>query len=65
VRAELHSAEEYRLGALRSYGILDTPREIDFDEVVKVASAVCGTPISVINLIDQGRQWFCMCRAGG
>jgi two-component sensor histidine kinase len=58
VKAELHSAEEYRLGALRSYGILDTPREIDFDEVVKVASAVCGTPISVINLIDQGRQWF-------
>jgi two-component sensor histidine kinase len=58
VKAELHSAEEYRLSALRRYGILDTPREADFDEVVKVASAVCGTPISVINLIDQGRQWF-------
>src|ERR1700744_907969 len=58
VKAELHSAEEYRLAALRHYDILDTPREADFDEVVKVASAVCGTPISVINLIDQGRQWF-------
>jgi two-component sensor histidine kinase len=58
VKAELHSAEEFRLGALRSYGILDTPREIDFDEVVKVTSAICGTPISVINLIDEGRQWF-------
>lgn len=58
VKAELHSAEEYRLSALRSYGILDTPREADFDEVVKVTSAICGTPISVINLIDQGRQWF-------
>jgi two-component sensor histidine kinase len=58
MKAGLHSAEEYRLGSLRSYGILDTPREADFDEVVKVASAVCGTPISVINLIDQGRQWF-------
>jgi two-component sensor histidine kinase len=58
VKAELHSAEEYRLDALRRYGILDTPRENDFDEVVKVASAICGTPISVINLIDQGRQWF-------
>src|SRR6201992_1793989 len=57
VKAELHSAEEYRLSALRNYGILDTPREIDFDEIVKVASAICGTPISVINLIDQGRQW--------
>jgi two-component sensor histidine kinase len=58
VKAELHSAEECRLAALRSYGILDTPREADFDEIVKVASAICGTPISVINLIDQGRQWF-------
>lgn len=58
MKAELHSAEEYRLDALRSYGILDTPREADFDEVVKVTSAICGTPIAVINLIDQGRQWF-------
>ena len=58
MKAELHSAEEFRLGALRRYGILDTSREADFDEVVEVASAVCGTPISVINLIDQGRQWF-------
>ncbi len=58
MKAELHSAEEYRLGALRRYDILDTPREADFDEVVKVASAVCGTPISVVNLIDEGRQWF-------
>lgn len=58
MKAELHSAEAYRLEALRRYDILDTPREADFDEVVGVASAVCGTPISVINLIDQGRQWF-------
>ena len=58
MKAALHSAEEYRLAALRHYGILDTPREADFDEVVEVASAICGTPISVINLIDQGRQWF-------
>src|SRR5580698_437686 len=58
VKADLHSAEEFRLAALRHYAILDTPREADFDEIVKVASAICGTPISVINLIDQGRQWF-------
>ena len=58
MKAELHSAEDFRLDALRSYGILDTPREADFDEVVKVTSAICGTPISVINFIDNGRQWF-------
>jgi two-component sensor histidine kinase len=58
VKAELHSAEADRLAALRSYGILDTPREEDFDEVVKTASLICDAPISVINLIDHGRQWF-------
>jgi two-component sensor histidine kinase len=58
VKAGIHVAEELRLAALRDYGILDTPREDDFDEVVKVAADICDTPISVINLIDQGRQWF-------
>ncbi len=58
MKAELHSAEEFRLAALRSYGILDTPREAEFDEVVEVASAICDAPIAVINLIDHGRQWF-------
>ena len=58
MEAALHSAEDERLSALRSYGILDTPREEEFDDIVRVVSAICETPISVINLIDQGRQWF-------
>ena len=39
-----------RLAALRAYDILDTPRESDFDEIVMLASRICETPISVINL---------------
>lgn len=58
MKAELHHAEDRRLSALRSYGILDTPREAEFDDIVSVVSAVCNAPISVINLIDDGRQWF-------
>jgi two-component sensor histidine kinase len=58
VKAELHQSEDRRLAALRSYQILDTPREEEFDDVVKVVSAICDAPISVINLIDDGRQWF-------
>ena len=56
--AQLHALEEQRLEALRSFDILDTPREDEFDEVVRVTSMICDTPISVINLIDEGRQWF-------
>jgi two-component sensor histidine kinase len=58
VEAALHSAEAERISALRSYGILDTPREEEFDDIVRVVSAICEAPISVINLIDHGRQWF-------
>ena len=58
MKAELHFAETQRLEALRGYDILDTPREAEFDDIVEVVSAICETPISVINLIDAGRQWF-------
>ena len=50
--------QDERLASLRSYGILDTEREADFDDIVGLASQLCGTPISVVNLIDQDRQWF-------
>jgi two-component sensor histidine kinase len=58
VKAQHHPLETARLAALRAYDILDTPRESDFDDIVMLASQICGTPISVINLIDETRQWF-------
>ena len=50
--------EAARLAALRGYGVLDTPIEAAFDDIVAIAAQVCGTPIAVVNLIDAGRQWF-------
>jgi two-component sensor histidine kinase len=47
-----------RLAALHSYRILDTPREPDFDDIAALAAKICGAPISVINLIEDHRQWF-------
>jgi two-component sensor histidine kinase len=58
VIADKHPLQEARLNALRAYDVLDTPREADFDELVELASSICGTPISVVNLIDSDRQWF-------
>lgn len=58
MQASVHPNEIARLGALRRYDILDTPREREFDDVVDIARRVCGTDIAVINLIDAGRQWF-------
>jgi signal transduction histidine kinase len=50
--------EEDRLAALRSYNILDTAEETDFDELTILASAICQTPIALITLLDDKRQWF-------
>ncbi len=58
MEAVRHAEESRRVAALRRYAILDTPREEEFDEVVRVVSAICGTPIAVVNLIDAERQWF-------
>ncbi|WP_197420602.1 PAS domain S-box protein [Sphingomonas sp. CCH5-D11] len=59
--AHQHSAswnEGDRLAALDRYAILDTPREAEFDDVVRLAADVFGAPIAVVNLIASGRQWF-------
>lgn len=58
MKPSLHPKEEERLTELRRYGILDTEREKDFDELVEIASDICETPVSVVNFIDEGRQWF-------
>ena len=50
--------ERERLAALLRYDILDTPREQDFDDIVAIASEVCGAPIALVSLVDADPQWF-------
>lgn len=50
--------ETERLGALRKYRILDTEPERAFDDLAEIASQICGTPIALISLVDENRQWF-------
>lgn len=50
--------EAKRLAALREYAILDTPPDEDFDALVTLAARVCDTPMALISLVDQSRQWF-------
>ncbi len=50
--------EAGRLKALHAYHILDTDPEQAFDDLTLLASQVCGTPIALITLVDENRQWF-------
>ena len=47
-----------RLAQLQRYQILDTAPEDVFDDFTILAAQICGTPISLISLLDAERQWF-------
>lgn len=50
--------EKERLECLRSYHIIDTSPEIEFDRITDLASKIAGTQIAVISFVEQDRQWF-------
>ncbi len=52
-----------RLAVLDSYGILDTPPEQGFDDVVHLARDLCDAPVALVSLVAGNRQWF-KARAG-
>lgn len=55
---QTNATELSRLGKLAEYQILDSEPEKEFDDIVQVAAALLGTPMSVVSLIDRDRQWF-------
>jgi diguanylate cyclase (GGDEF)-like protein/PAS domain S-box-containing protein len=50
--------EQGRLNSLKSYAILDSPPEADFDALARMAAQICETPIATVTLVDERRQWF-------
>lgn len=51
------SEEAARLAELEHYAVLDTPPELDFDDLALMASEICGTPVSLMTLVDEDRLW--------
>jgi GAF domain-containing protein len=58
VPAALHPEEAARLAALRDYGVLDSLPEPVYEEIAFLASYICETPIALVSLVDEDRQWF-------
>jgi PAS domain S-box-containing protein len=46
------------LAELRRTGLLDTPPEEVFDHFTALASKILGTPVVLVSLVDENRQFF-------
>ncbi len=56
--APIPENDKQRLKTLHDYQVLDTESERCFDEITKLASDICNTPVALISLIDEKRQWY-------
>jgi diguanylate cyclase (GGDEF)-like protein len=56
--AALPLDEPDRLEALNKLALLDTAPDPRFDAFTRVAAAIYRTPIALISLVDEDRQWF-------
>src|SRR6476646_3907402 len=58
MQAPIPIIESTRLAALHQYQILDTEAESSFDDITRLAAQICQTPIALVSLVDEKRQWF-------
>ncbi len=49
--------EVARLAAVKSYKLLDSLPEREYNDIAKIAAIICDVPISTIALLDESRKW--------
>jgi len=50
--------EAARQRALDIYRVVDSLPEAAYDDIVRIAAALCDVPVALVSLIDRDRQWF-------
>jgi len=58
IKVETLNLEPTRIEELEKYQILDTLEEREYDDITKIAAQICRTPISLVSLVTDDRQWF-------
>jgi GAF domain-containing protein len=56
--APIPKTEKKRLEVLWQYDVLDTVPERVFDDLTELAASICESPIALLTLVDEKRQWF-------
>ena len=59
--APIPDDEPLRQAALERYEVLDTLPERSYDDITALMAQVCDVPISLVGLIDRGRNWLKSC----
>ncbi|MCM2503339.1 histidine kinase [Aureimonas altamirensis] len=52
------SDTQARLDALDLYEIMDTPAEVEFDDIAHLAADICESATALVSLVAEERQWF-------
>jgi PAS domain S-box-containing protein len=50
--------EKGRLERLREFAVLDTEFERQYDDLSRLAAALCDAPVASVSLVDENRVWF-------
>lgn len=58
IAPDIPADEGARLDVLHGLHILDTAPERAYDDLLRIAAAICHVPMGSISLIDTQRQWF-------
>lgn len=56
--APIPQNEKERLESLQELGILDANQDRTLDDLTELASELCETPVSLVTLVDEKRQFF-------
>src|SRR5579862_1675453 len=51
-------AEAASFRAIWTRDLLDSQPELECEELVQLAAAICGTPLGLVTLLDERHQWF-------
>src|SRR5688500_16917993 len=56
MRAPMPSDEQDRLRVLHDLELTEPRPEPDLDDIVELTASICGTPVSLVSIIDTDRQ---------